>query len=139
MNRTTEDIAAPVLPAIMKHYKDIRLNIGILFVNKIALSLAISQDIELFIVGLCLPVLLNKYQISPKSTCAYLYSVQKVIITRKHATQKRQSYTSVVYLKTLPSSHDHPVWYLGLPKYNITAQGSTEKVQNKIKNSKIKI
>ena len=36
MDRTTEDIAAPVPPEIMKHYKDIYLDIDILFVNKTA-------------------------------------------------------------------------------------------------------
>ena len=41
MDRTTEDIAAPVPPEIMKHYKDIHLDIDILFVNKTAFLLAI--------------------------------------------------------------------------------------------------
>ena len=36
MDRTTGDIAAPVLPAIMKPYKDIHLDIDILFMNKTA-------------------------------------------------------------------------------------------------------
>ena len=45
MDRTTEDITAPVPPAIMKYYKDIHLNIDILFVNKTAFLLAISRDI----------------------------------------------------------------------------------------------
>ena len=44
MNRTTEDIAALVPPEIMKHYKEIHLNIDILFVNKTAFVLAISRD-----------------------------------------------------------------------------------------------
>ena len=45
MDRTTKDIAAPVLLEIMKHYKDIHLDIDILFVNKTPFLLAISQDI----------------------------------------------------------------------------------------------
>ena len=45
MDKTTEDIAAPVPPEIMKQYKDIHLDIDILFVNKTALFLAISQNI----------------------------------------------------------------------------------------------
>ena len=44
-DRTTEGIAAPVPPEIMKYYKDIHLDIDILFVNKTAFLLAISQDI----------------------------------------------------------------------------------------------
>ena len=47
MDRTTKDIAAPVPPEIMKYYKDIHLDINILFVNKIAFLLAISRDIGL--------------------------------------------------------------------------------------------
>ena len=34
MDRTTEDIVAPVTPEIIKHYKDIHSDIDILFVNK---------------------------------------------------------------------------------------------------------
>ena len=45
MDRTTEDIAARVPPEIMKHYKDIHLDINILFVNRTAFLLAISRDI----------------------------------------------------------------------------------------------
>ena len=45
MDRTTDDIAAPVPPEIMKHYKDVHLDIDILFVNKTAFLLAISRDI----------------------------------------------------------------------------------------------
>ena len=37
MDRTTEDVASPVLPTIMEHYKDIHLDIDLLFVNKILL------------------------------------------------------------------------------------------------------
>ena len=46
MSRTTKNIAAPVSPRIMKHYKDVHLDIDILFVSKTAFLLAISQDIE---------------------------------------------------------------------------------------------
>ena len=35
MDRTTEDVATPVPPKIMEHYKDIHLDIDLLFVNKI--------------------------------------------------------------------------------------------------------
>ena len=45
MDRITEDIAAPVPPKIMKHYKDIHLDIDIVFVNKTSFLLAISRDI----------------------------------------------------------------------------------------------
>ena len=45
IDRTTEDITAPVPPKIMKHYKDVHLDIDILFVNKTAFLLAISRDI----------------------------------------------------------------------------------------------
>ena len=45
MDRTTEDIAAPVPPDIMKHYKDLHLDIDILFVNKTVFLLGISRDI----------------------------------------------------------------------------------------------
>ena len=33
MDRITEDVAAPLLPKIIEHYKDIHLDINILFVN----------------------------------------------------------------------------------------------------------
>ena len=46
INRTTEDIASPVPSAIMKHYKDIHLDIDMIFVNKTAFLLAISRDIR---------------------------------------------------------------------------------------------
>ena len=45
MDRTTENIAAPVPSEIMKYYKDIHLDIDILFANKTAFLLAISRDI----------------------------------------------------------------------------------------------
>ena len=45
MDRKTEDIAAPVLPEIMEHYKNIHLNIDILFMNKTAFLFVISRDI----------------------------------------------------------------------------------------------
>ena len=46
MDRTTENIAVPVLPGIIKHYKDIHMDIDMIFVDKTALLLAISQDIK---------------------------------------------------------------------------------------------
>ena len=45
MDRTTEDVAAPLPPKILEHYKDIHLNIDILYVNQTAFLLAISRDI----------------------------------------------------------------------------------------------
>ena len=45
MDRTTEDLAAPVPPTILEYYSDIYLDIDILFVNKIPFLLATSQDI----------------------------------------------------------------------------------------------
>ena len=45
MNRTTEDLVAPVPPTIMEYYGDIHLDIDILFVNKVPFLLATSQDI----------------------------------------------------------------------------------------------
>ena len=46
MDRTTEDIAIPVPPEIMEHYKNIHLDIDLLFVNKILFLLAKSKDIR---------------------------------------------------------------------------------------------
>ena len=45
IDRTTEDIAAPVPQEIKKNYKDIHLDIDTLFVNKTPFLLAISRDI----------------------------------------------------------------------------------------------
>ena len=45
MDRTTKDVATPLLPKIIEHYKDIHLDIDILFVNQILFLLAISRDI----------------------------------------------------------------------------------------------
>ena len=45
MDRTTEDLAAPVSPTIMEYYSNIHLDIDVLFVNKIPFLLATSQDI----------------------------------------------------------------------------------------------
>ena len=45
MDRTTEDIATPVPPTIMKYYRDIHLDIDILFFNKVAFLLATSLDV----------------------------------------------------------------------------------------------
>ena len=45
MDRTTEDVAAPLPPKILEHYKDIHLDIDILYVNQTAFLLAISRDI----------------------------------------------------------------------------------------------
>ena len=45
MDRTTKVITVPVSQEIMKRYKEIHLDIDILFVNKTAFLLAISRDI----------------------------------------------------------------------------------------------
>ena len=45
MDRTTKDVAAPLPPKILKHYKDIHLDIDISYVNQTAFLLAISRDI----------------------------------------------------------------------------------------------
>ena len=45
MDRTTEDVAAPLPPKIIKHYKDIHPNIDILYVNQTPFLLAISRNI----------------------------------------------------------------------------------------------
>ena len=45
MDRTTEDVATPVPPTIMEHYRDVHLDIDILFVNKIPFHLVKSRDI----------------------------------------------------------------------------------------------
>ena len=45
MDRTTQDVAIPVPPIIMEHYRDVHLGIGLLFVNKIPFILAKSRDI----------------------------------------------------------------------------------------------
>ena len=45
MDRTTEDVAAPLSPKIIEHCKDIHLDIDVLFVNQIPFLLAISMDI----------------------------------------------------------------------------------------------
>ena len=48
MDRTTEDVAAPLPPKIIEHYKDIHLNIDILYVNQTPFLLEISRDIGFF-------------------------------------------------------------------------------------------
>ena len=45
MDRTTEDIATPITPKIIEHYKDIHLYMDLLFVNKIPFLLTKSKDI----------------------------------------------------------------------------------------------
>ena len=45
MDRTTEDVAASLPPKIMKHYKEINLDIDVLFVNQTPFLLEISRDI----------------------------------------------------------------------------------------------
>ena len=42
MNRTTEDVAAPLPPKIIEHYNDIHLDIDILYVNQTPFLLAIN-------------------------------------------------------------------------------------------------
>ena len=45
MDRTTEYVAIPLPPKILKHYKDIHLDIDILYVNQTAFLFAISRNI----------------------------------------------------------------------------------------------
>ena len=56
---------------------------------------------------------------------------RKVIYSERRHASFSPELQSRECIQTLPSSQDHPVWCLGLPKYNITAKGSTEKVQKK--------
>ena len=46
MDRTTEDLAAPVPSTVMEYYSDIHLDIDVLFVNKIPFLLATSRDVS---------------------------------------------------------------------------------------------
>ena len=45
MDRTTEDVAVPLPSKILEYYKDIHLDIDILYVNQTPFLLAISRDI----------------------------------------------------------------------------------------------
>ena len=45
MDRSTEDVTAPLPPKIIEHYKDIHLDIDVLFVNQTPFLLEISRDI----------------------------------------------------------------------------------------------
>ena len=45
MDRTTEDVASPLPSKIIGHYKNIHLNIDILFIDQTSFLLAISRDI----------------------------------------------------------------------------------------------
>ena len=45
MDRTIENVAVPLPPDIMEHYKDVHLDIDILFVNKTPFLLEISRNI----------------------------------------------------------------------------------------------
>ena len=44
-DRSTEDVATPVPLTIIKHYRDVPLDIDLLFVNKIQFLLEKSRDI----------------------------------------------------------------------------------------------
>ena len=44
MNRTTENVVTSVPPIIMEHYRDVHLDIDILFVNNIPFVFAKSRD-----------------------------------------------------------------------------------------------
>ena len=63
MDRTTEDVVVPLPPKITEQYKDINLDIDILFVNQRPFLLAISRDIGFIH---CRPmsnnVTINKYR-----------------------------------------------------------------------------
>ena len=45
MDRTTDDLCSPTPPEILKHYKNIHLDMDIMFVNQVAFFLATSRDI----------------------------------------------------------------------------------------------
>ena len=45
MDRTTEDLAAPIPPTIMEYYSDLYLDLDVLFVYKIPFLLATSWNI----------------------------------------------------------------------------------------------
>ena len=45
MDRTTKDVDTPIPPEILKHYKNIHIEIHLLFVNKIPFLLEKSRDI----------------------------------------------------------------------------------------------
>ena len=47
MYRTNEDVATPVPPTIIEHYRDVHLDIDLIFVNKIPFRLAKSRDVGL--------------------------------------------------------------------------------------------
>ena len=46
MDRTTEYVATSIPPTIMEHYKDIHLDIDLLFMNKILFILTKSRNIR---------------------------------------------------------------------------------------------
>ena len=46
MDRTTEDVAAPLPPKIIEHYKDVHLDIDIVYINQTPSLLVISRDIR---------------------------------------------------------------------------------------------
>ena len=46
MDRTIEDVATPVPPKIMEHYKNIHLDMDLLFVNNTLFLLVKSRDIR---------------------------------------------------------------------------------------------
>ena len=46
MDRTTEDVAAPLPPKIIEHCKDIHLDLDLLYVNQTPFILALSRDIN---------------------------------------------------------------------------------------------
>jgi len=62
MDRTTEDVAAPLPPKIMKYYKNVHLDIDILFVIRHHSYWQYQGTLDLSIVDLCLAMILNEYR-----------------------------------------------------------------------------
>ena len=48
IDRTTEDVAAPVPPTITKNYLDVHLDIDKMFVNNLTFLIKKSRDIKIF-------------------------------------------------------------------------------------------
>ena len=61
MNRTTEDFSTPVPPTIMEYYRDVHLDIDILFVNKVPFFLAKQETLDLSIVRQCFLSMMIEY------------------------------------------------------------------------------
>ena len=62
MDRTTEDVAASLPPKILKHYKDIHLDIDILYANQTAFLLEILRGIGFIHCNPCQKMSPNEYR-----------------------------------------------------------------------------